>query len=297
MLKKMNKLYFTLTLSATVFLTYLIRYKNFLQWQSIVNFQGDSLDDPDFYLNPKYSICPSHDESYLFITFVIISPHQFERRMEIRNTWANKNSSTDFRIIFSVGFSKDQTINDQIKDEFNAYKDILQFSNFIDSYRNCTYKVMKTYKWIDEYCSNSKYIMKICDDVQVNTLGLLGHFKNMTYKTNHLFGYTIGGVGPIRQPTNKWYVSEKEYPAGYYPVYVQGSVYILTSDVASRYHQDFIKNPQPPFTTWLDDVYMGILAVKFNTTIIDSRSHFKLDPNRKIILTKEFWFQILGAMK
>jgi thymidine kinase len=118
---------------------------------------------------------------------VIISPHQFEQRNHIRNTWANKQFNSDLKVIFTVALSKNQTVNKLLIDEFNFYGDILQIENLIDSYYNCSIKIMKTYKWISNYCSNTKYILKICDDVVVNTPELIRNYKNLiAYKPNHI---------------------------------------------------------------------------------------------------------------
>ena len=190
----------------------------------------DENDTLEFRLDPKWSICGKrpHTQIYLFIAFVIISSNQFEQRNHIRNTWANKQFNSNLKVIFTVALSKNQTVNKLLKDEFNLFGDILQIENLIDSYYNCSIKIMKTYKWISNYCSNTKYILKICDDVVVNTPELIRNYKNViTYKPNHIYGYGIYGVGPIRDPGNKWYVSEKEFNGSSFPPYIQGNLYYL----------------------------------------------------------------------
>jgi hypothetical protein len=183
-------------------------------------------DGYDFNLNPGYDLCdPSQNKTHLFIVFVIIAPNAFEQRQLIRNTWAgnqNKLVSSEFRVFFSVGFSKNETINKQIEKEFNAHKDILRINNYIDHYYNCTYKIMKTLKWIARYCPNMKYALKICDDVVVNTPQLIADFTNMKYKPNHMYGHIYYSAKPIRNPKDKWYVSEKDF-TGVYDPYPQGN--------------------------------------------------------------------------
>jgi len=182
----------------------------------------------EFRLNPEWSICDKlpQTKTYLFIAFVIIAPHQFEQRNHIRNTWANKQFSNDMKVIFTVALSKNQTVNELLVDEFHLYGDILQIKTMIDSYYNCTIKIMKTYKWITKYCSNTKYILKICDDVVVNTPELINNFKSViAYKTNHIYGFGWYGAKPIRDPSNKWYVSEKEFNGTSYDPYVAGKLF------------------------------------------------------------------------
>ncbi len=104
--------------------------------------------------------------------------------------------------MFSVGFSKNETINEQIENEFVAHRDILRVNNYVDDYYNCTYKIMKTLKWIARYCSNMKYALKICDDVVVNTPQLIADFNSMKYKPSRIYGHIYYSAKPIRNPKN-----------------------------------------------------------------------------------------------
>ena len=177
----------------------------------------------EFKINPENTICdPTSKKSILFIVFVILAPDHFEKRDLIRSTWGNKSISPDFKLIFTIGMSKDEQINRRIEDEYFLHKDILQIDNFIDSYFNITTKIMKSLKWISQYCSNAKYILRINDDVVVNTYHLIDHFKNLQYEKNQIFGYRIFGVGPVRFKDDKFYVSEQEYNRSIYDDYIEG---------------------------------------------------------------------------
>ena len=224
-----NKTIFGILCLSPLLIYLIFNEENFKVLHSKVSFLRNKTDENDIFeyrLNPKWSICDKkpQTEVYLFIAFVIISPNQFEQRNHIRNTWANKKFNSDLKVIFTVALSKNQTVNKLLIDEFNLFGDILQIENLIDSYYNCSIKIMKTFKWISNYCSNTKYILKICDDVVVNTPELIRNYKNViTYKQNHIYGYGIYGVGPIRDPGNKWYVSEKEFNGTSFPPYIQGN--------------------------------------------------------------------------
>ena len=186
-------------------------------------------DHSEFRLNPEWSICGQRPQTktYLFIVFVVVAPHQFEQRNHIRNTWANQTLfSTDMKVIFTVALSKNQTVNNLLFNEFKLYRDVLQIENLTDSYYNCTIKIMKTYKWIGKYCSNTQYMIKICDDVVVNTPQLIRNFKNVIpYKTNHMFGYVFYGNVPIRDRGSKWYISEKEFNGTKFDPYPDGTIF------------------------------------------------------------------------
>ena len=188
----------------------------------------------EFSLNPKYGLCSaqSEEENLLFVAFVIIAPHYFEKRNEIRNTWANKQFSDDLRVFFAVGQSKNETVNEQIRKEFQIHQDILQINNLTDSYYIMTHKIMNSFKWISEYCSKAKFILRINDDVVVNTPKLIRDFKNDPFYKDHkqrIYGLTLSGIGPDHNPNSKWYVSQLEfnqtYPPEYngiFPIYPQG---------------------------------------------------------------------------
>ena len=82
-----------------------------------------------FKLNPKTLVCePFSGKSILFIAFVILAPHHFDKRDLIRQTWGNRTLSPDFKLIFTIGMSTDKTVNKNIEDEFNLHKDILQIN-------------------------------------------------------------------------------------------------------------------------------------------------------------------------
>ena len=81
----------------------------------------------------------------------------------------------------------------KIKAESFIYGDIIQ-ENFIDGYYNLTLKTIMGFKWSSKYCSNAKFIMKLDDDVVVNTFDLL-NYLNRIYLTdrpeNTLYCYLL----------------------------------------------------------------------------------------------------------
>ena len=87
-----------------------------------------------------------------------------------------------------MSMSTNNTINKNIEQEFYIHKDILQIKTFNDSYYLMTTKIMKTFKWISIYCSNAKYIMRINDDVVVNTFELIKYFKKVPYQERKIYG-------------------------------------------------------------------------------------------------------------
>lgn len=241
----MNKRFatiFKILLVLSFISTYIILKQNFKQtnasFLTIDYFYTsikESYNSSEFSLNPGYDVCKARRThlDLLFISFVIIAPGYFEKRNEIRNTWANKQFTNDLRNIFVVATSTNETINLMIRDEFELYQDIVQINDLVDSYRVINIKIMKAFKWIAKYCTRAKYILRICDDVIVNTPKLIKNFRYdpfYKYEKNKIYAMTLSGVGPDHNPSSKWYVSELEfnqtYPPEYkgvYPKYPQGN--------------------------------------------------------------------------
>lgn len=242
---------------------------------TISNYKIDT--NLDFILNPKDSLCePSSNKNLLLICFVIIAPNYFEKRTLIRNTWGQKKFSQDMKLIFALGKSENETINRMIVEESDRNQDIIQ-KNFIDSYYNLTTKIMMSLNWISKHCSNSKYILRINDDVIVNTFSLIKYLKQIDYKKNQIFGVVRRNTPVDRDPESKFYVSSKEYNKAYYALYPEGSAYVLTTDLAFTYYNKSVNTYCPPFSVWLEDVFIGMLASNFETTINDLTAYYVPD--------------------
>ena len=81
--------------------------------------------------------------------------------------------------------------------------------------------IFKTFKWISVYCSNAKYILRINDDVVLNTFALISYFKALPYEPSLIYGKIMGGR-PRRDPLNGFSISKQEYSLSKYPDYPDG---------------------------------------------------------------------------
>ena len=189
--------------------------------------QWDSDKDiVEFSLNPRELICDPN-KKLLIIAFVVIAPDRFEKRNVIRSTWGNHLLAPDeFKVVFSVGQSENSTINEMLANEFLLHEDILQINNFTDSYFNMTTKIMKSFKWISKYCQSAQYVLRINDDVMVNTFSLINYFKNVTLGKNQIYGHLLKKTSPIRFQ-HKHMVTRIEYDRDFYPNYPEGKIFFL----------------------------------------------------------------------
>lgn len=126
--------------------------------------------------NPGYSVCHNSNSSVYVIVYVHSSPTNHQRRMVIRETWSTRTLFPDMRVVFMIGKSLDDKVMKAIEYENELYQDIVQ-EDFIDAYKNLTYKGIMALKWISIYCSQIKYVLKVDDDIVVNTFTLLNHLK------------------------------------------------------------------------------------------------------------------------
>lgn len=148
------------------------------------------------------------------------------------------------------------------------YDDIVQ-GNFLDAYRNMTYKHVMALKWFTYHCPEAKYILKADDDVFVNTPALYDVLETATQRRRLLFCQEIQKAPVKRTHRSKWYVSIPEYRNKYYPSHCPGYSIIYTPDVAFLLYRE--AQQQPYF--WIDDVHMtGTIAQRINATITPTGS-------------------------
>ena len=120
--------------------------------------------------------------------------------------------------------SPNLTINRLVQEESKIYKDILQIDSFNDSYSLGTIKLMKIFKWISTYCDNSLYMLKINDDVVMNTFKLIEYFKARTFENRKIFGFKIASGEPVRDVNSKFYLTKEQYDSFEFPPYPDGKI-------------------------------------------------------------------------
>jgi hypothetical protein len=202
----------------------------------------------NFTLNPQLipECLPDSKSGLLLLALVVISPSFFEKRQTIRETWGNSRftNSSDLKVLFVVGFSKNESINAQIEIESRKYGDIIQ-EDYVDSYFNITIKVMGAFKWVSYFCPKVRYVLRINDHMQVNTCLLVNYLKNLPspsqisnsssnsyeYK-NTMWGQLYANISPIRDKSSKFYTPSNEYEFEKFLPYMEGSAILISGDLA-----------------------------------------------------------------
>jgi len=113
-------------------------------------------------------------------------------------------------------------------------------------------------------CTNAKYIIKIDDDLALNSKNLINYLTNdsQKYKNTFFCDFLTNG-NPHKDKSSKWYVKDEEYNVKLYklekyPTFCLGPSYTMTSDLIKKLYKIsfYVK------LFWLEDVYTGLLASK-----------------------------------
>jgi hypothetical protein len=247
-------------------------------------------------LEPRTGLCEF--KSKFILIYMFTSAKSFTKRQLSRDTWGNNSKSLNnlfnFQLVFILGNQLDETINNQLLLEQAKYNDLIQ-GNFIDSYRNLSYKSLIAWKWIHMRCNKTSYVIKLDDDILLNIFKLnelisTSNNNNNVFQStnNNLFLCWTISTYPERNKKSKWFVSKLEYNNELYknvankkmkkpyPLYCAGPAVIMTADLISRlYLKAFdIK------LFWIDDVYVGILGHYVNAKFKDISNLFSKDLKR-----------------
>ncbi|XP_055296704.1 beta-1,3-galactosyltransferase 2-like [Sitodiplosis mosellana] len=259
-------------LITAIFLGALIVWVQFSSYSSLKDVKDGShsvFDVPEFkYLISKPE-CSRDSSTPYFVTLVLSKPSRFERRIASRDTWAHSDPRT--KTYFLMGMVESPILKKRIIVEEAKFKDIIQ-GNFVDSYRNKTYKHTMALKWFSENCPHVKYLLKLDDDVFPNIPAIHQYLVSSAQYGAYIHGIK-GNRTVVREGKRK--IKPEEFNHDQFPEYVDGSAAIYPSTFV---REALKKTLTTPFF-WMDDVYIsGIIRKKLNAKII-SISHLKLTTN------------------
>ncbi|EDW82693.1 uncharacterized protein Dwil_GK10121 [Drosophila willistoni] len=147
----------------------------------------------------------------------------------------------------------------QLVSEQTRFGDLLQ-GNFIEDYRNLSYKHVMGLRWAATECERrAKFIIKLDDDIIYDVFHLRRYLESLevsqpTLATSNtlLAGYVLDAKPPIRLRANKWFVTRQEYPHALYPAYLSGWLYITNVPTAARLVAEAERLP----IFWIDDTWL-----------------------------------------
>ena len=254
----------------------------------------DSVLNPEFKTNLQIILEPTDlcqfKTKFIFI-YIFTAVKSFTKRQLIRDTWANKSLNLfDFNLVFIIGKTNhlNATIDKMLNLEQYKYNDLIQ-GDFIDAYRNLSYKSLIAWKWIKNNCNNASYVFKLDDDVFLNIFKLKQILNNYNIfkSTSNSFICKVPDSSPIRDPNSKWFVTENEFNSklyengthnGGYPSYCSGVGVVMTPDIISKL---YLKSFQIKLF-WIDDVYVGILGKYINVKFENIAGFYTNDLNSRL---------------
>ncbi|XP_071512899.1 lactosylceramide 1,3-N-acetyl-beta-D-glucosaminyltransferase A-like isoform X2 [Panulirus ornatus] len=190
------------------------------------------------------------------------------RRHFIRHTWGHPllTQVTGVKPMFIIGQTKDPKLQAVVESESEKHHDIVQ-ANFLDSYRNLTYKTTAMLTWASKNCPHSPVLLKIDDDVIPNPLALQEFI--LAYLQDHPHPTRILGKVRCCDPVlrqGKWGVPKDTYSANGYPTYVAGPSYIVPMALIPALLQAIRRTSNISHESlsflFLEDVYTTGLAAK-----------------------------------
>ncbi|XP_018319041.1 beta-1,3-galactosyltransferase 5 [Agrilus planipennis] len=221
--------------------------------------------------------CNSKNKTLLALILVTSYYGNVETRSAMRRAFSSLElENMNMRRVFLLAVAKNDKYTNQgmIENEQSRFGDLLQ-GNFIESYRNLTYKHLMGLKWAAQFCASAKYVVKMDDDIVVNVYRLkkilVRQSKVIPKRKGVIAGYLMKNMVPIRDPHSKWYVSQEEYDVDKYPAFVSGWLYITNTKTIT----DLLAASKKIPYFWIDDLYItGILAQIVNITFIDLSFYF-----------------------
>ncbi|XP_042555567.1 lactosylceramide 1,3-N-acetyl-beta-D-glucosaminyltransferase [Dipodomys spectabilis] len=222
---------------------------------------------------PRYPYLINHKEKcqaqdVLLLLFIKTAPENYNRRSAIRKTWGNEKYvrsqlNANIKTLFALGTPNPlsgEGLQRQLLWEDQIYNDIIQ-QDFVDSFYNLTLKLLLQFSWTNTFCPHAKFLMTADDDIFIHMPNLIEYLQNLEEigVRDFWIGRVHRGSPPVRDKSNKYYVSYEMYQWPAYPDYTAGAAYVISSDVAAKVHEASLTLNS---TLYIDDVFMGLCANK-----------------------------------
>uniref|UniRef100_A0A1B0D975 Hexosyltransferase n=1 Tax=Phlebotomus papatasi TaxID=29031 RepID=A0A1B0D975_PHLPP len=223
-----------------------------------------------YHLSPE---SPCNDETMDLLGVILVSSyvtHDNLRSAHRRAMPQDKLKSLGllrFFLLAEIPAHEKLIAQESIEGEHRRFGDIVQ-GNFIDAYKNLTYKHIMGLKWASIECFRSSFIVKMDDDTVYDITRLRRMLQGFRFSHEYddlfLSGYVQSNKKPIRMRPSKWFVSHKEFRDALYPTYLSGWLYITNQRTAF----ELVSATEDTPFFWIDDIYVtGILAKKISAPL------------------------------
>ncbi|XP_013065453.2 beta-1,3-galactosyltransferase 1-like [Biomphalaria glabrata] len=181
-------------------------------------------------------------QPFLLIVIPSVVAHK-DRRDAIRRTWLRASESnywprvnirTTVRHVFVFGY-RNHSLKEDLRDlqqESYVNNDIVMVK-FVDTYRNLTLKMLSAFTWMQQYCGQTQFLLKVDEDTFIN-VPLMIELLRRVHTAEKDMGLVIGHrhennrPNVVRDTGNRWEVDTSEYPLTHYPRYLVGPSYAVS---------------------------------------------------------------------
>ncbi|XP_054627145.1 beta-1,3-galactosyltransferase 2-like isoform X2 [Dunckerocampus dactyliophorus] len=203
------------------------------------------------------------DQKSFVVLMVPVAPHNRRQRDIIRRTWGGNRVVLGkvVTVLFLLGLHTGEPVphmEEHLQQESIEHQDLIQ-SSFQDCYNNLTIKTMVMLEWLNFYCSEVSYAMKIDSDIFLNVPNLITMLLN-AQKTNYMTGLVAREAAVLRDHTSKWYLPVDIYPKPQYPRYALGLAYVLSLDLPKK----LLEASRHVKAIYIEDVYLGLCMEYLN---------------------------------
>ena len=205
------------------------------------------------------------DQIGLFLV-IISAPNYFDKREAIRQTWLTRlieSTSNKVKLVghgFIVGLTNNNVnVQKRLQEESAKHGDILQV-DMMDTYADLSRKVAAALNWINNKCSPTvmmDFVLKVDDDVYVNTRNLMTTIDNLNNSSQQLTVYGTSADGIVRRE-GKFKVNADMWPWSNYPPYSMGAFLLMSGRSIEPLLAAVQTTPYFPF----EDTYLGLCADK-----------------------------------
>ncbi|EYB84929.1 hypothetical protein Y032_0307g2029 [Ancylostoma ceylanicum] len=212
-----------------------------------------------FLLLPNLSQC--REPEAVLVAVVLSTVERFGTREVIRKTWASSKRSKAMKdkhvaVYFIIAAPKYDYDMKRLLAEQEQYNDLI-VTDVEESYENLVLKVYSLMVFFQQYCFTASFLMKVDDDVVIHLDRMFSRWIVTDDDENSIFCIVWPQHQPIRDPRNKWYISEEKWSKKFYPDYCDGPIYVIGRHAVNKIIEH-TKNFDPfPFE---DVFYTGIVA-------------------------------------
>ena len=211
------------------------------------------------YMINNSDACNDKSENVMVTILVISAPGHFVEREAIRTSWGEIKERKEVVFSFIVGLSDNNTLDKAVIEESNKNGDLI-VNNIEDLYQNLSLKTLSAFVWFKKFCHNSKFLLKVDDDVFVHLNKLL-ELIQVLLKTNtrqrSITGHIVKNWKPVRNQKSKYRITEAEHPGDAYPDFATGPSYLVSQQAV----EEIIPVAMEHRYIHLEDVFLtGIVA-------------------------------------